>query len=363
MGRNLKVLHLPTSVGQNAWHLAQGEKSLGVDSKVLVYESNFLDYSSDFQVNMQASGSTVGKLTSVVRTFIAIRGKYDVYHFNFGTSLMTSRSRNIHHLDLPFYPDKAKLFVSYNGCDARQKYPTIARGGISACGECQYQPCKSGELDESRAEGIRKMSRYVEHMWALNPDLMHFLPSDKASFLPYAVDMPNYAPQWPTLQGPLKVVHAPTNRDIKGTHYVLEAVERLIAARPGSIELTLVEGLSNEQALRVYHEADLVIDQLLIGWYGGFAVEAMLLGKPVIVRIEEEALRFIPHEMKRDLAESVIHASPHNLYDALVQCLDNRTQLLSVARAGYEYAKKWHDPKYVASLTLQRYNAALANPY
>ena len=86
----------------------------------------------------------------------------------------------------------------------------------------------------------------------------------------------------------------------------------------------------------------------------------MLLGKPVIVRIEEEGLRFIPHEMKRDLAESVINASPHNLYDTLVQCLDNRVQLLRVAQAGYEYARKWHDPKYVASLTLQQYSAALA---
>jgi hypothetical protein len=356
----VKVLHLPTSVGQNAWHLAQGEKALGADSKVLVYESSFLDYSSDIQMNLQATSNAAGKLARLARTFMAIRSKYDIFHFNFGTSLMTSRSRNVHHLDLPFYSDKAKLFVSYNGCDARQKYPTIARGGISACGECQYEPCKSGKLDHSRAEGIRKMSRHVEHMWALNPDLMHFLPADKASFLPYAINMPNHAPQWPSTRGPLKVVHAPTNRDIKGTHYLLEAVERLNAIRQGSIELTLVEGISNEQALRVYREADLVVDQLLIGWYGGFAVEAMLLGKPVVVRIHEDVLKFIPYEMKRDLGESVINANPYNLYDTLVQCLDNRTQLMTVAQAGYEYARKWHSPKHVASLTLERYGAALA---
>lgn len=360
MGRDLKVLHLPTSVGQNAWHLAQGEKALGADSKVLVYESSFLDYSSDIQMNLQANSTAAGKLARLARTFMAIRGKYDIFHFNFGTSLMTSRSRNVHHLDLPFYPDKAKLFVSYNGCDARQKYPTIARGGTSACGECQYEPCKSGKLDQSRAEGIRKMSRYVEHMWALNPDLMHFLPPDKASFLPYAIDMPNHDPRWPSTQGPLKIVHAPTNREIKGTHYLLEAVERLNAARPGSIQLTLVEGMSNEQALHVYRDADLVVDQLLIGWYGGFAVEAMLLGKPVLVRIAEDVLKFIPYEMKRDLAESVINASSNNLYQTLMECLDNRAPLLRVAHAGYEYARKWHSPKYVASLTLSRYSVALS---
>ena len=32
----------------------------------------------------------------------------------------------------------------------------------------------------------------------------------------------------------------------------------------------------------MYAQADLVVDQVLIGWYGALAVETMAMGKPVI---------------------------------------------------------------------------------
>ncbi len=50
-------------------------------------------------------------------------------------------------------------------------------------------------------------------------------------------------------------------------------------------EFTLVEGLHREEAKRLYERADLFVDQLILGWYGGVAVELMALGKPVIAHI------------------------------------------------------------------------------
>ena len=38
----MKILHLPTSVGGNSWGLAQGEKALGLDSKVLIDSNNWV---------------------------------------------------------------------------------------------------------------------------------------------------------------------------------------------------------------------------------------------------------------------------------------------------------------------------------
>lgn len=355
----MKIIHLPTSVGGQAWHLAQAEKLLGFDSTVLTQDSNYLNYPADIQLDMQGHASSA-KFLKLFKAFLDIRSGYDIYHFNWGTSLLTSRSLGLTHLDLPFYPDSAKLFVTYNGCDARQKFPTIQRGGISACAECQVKQCDSGRLDGVRQRGIEKMSRYVQHSWALNPDILNFLPTKNSSFLPYAVPVTNKLPQWPSLNGPLKIVHAPTNRDIKGTHHLLHAVSKLDAKFPGEVELVLVEGLSHAEALKQYAEADLVVDQLLVGWYGGFAVEAMLLGKPVVVRIEENDLKFIQPDMARDLKHAVINTGPVGLYDTLLQCLGERDKLQSVARAGYEYALKWHAPRYVASLVIEKYNMASA---
>ena len=38
-----------------------------------------------------------------------------------------------------------------------------------------------------------------------------------------------------------------------------------------------------------YAAADLVVDQLNVGWYGLFSIEAMALGKPCIVRLDADA--------------------------------------------------------------------------
>ena len=59
--------------------------------------------------------------------------------------------------------------------------------------------------------------------------------------------------------------------------------------------------LSNKEARKRYETADILIDQLLAGWYGGLAVELMALGKPVICYIREDDLKYIPKEMRDEL--------------------------------------------------------------
>ena len=84
------------------------------------------------------------------------RSQFDVFHFNYGSTLIDFRSRGIHHWDLPFYP-KAKMVFTYNGCDARQKYRTIERVSASACHEdgCNGGICKNGRADKDREKRIR----------------------------------------------------------------------------------------------------------------------------------------------------------------------------------------------------------------
>ena len=55
------------------------------------------------------------------------------------------------------------------------------------------------------------------------------------------------------------------------------------------------------EAMKLYAQADLVIDQLLAGWYGGFAVETMAMGKPVVCYIRAEDLQFVPPAMVAEL--------------------------------------------------------------
>jgi hypothetical protein len=356
----LKVLHLPTSVGGHSWGLAQGEKQLGLTSSVLVAQQNWLQYPADINLNIQNIPLKILRLEKLLSTFWEIKNKYDVFHFNFGSSLIHFPAKYLNQVELPFYPKKSQLFVTYNGCDIRQKYPTMQRTQIAACHNpnCYNGQCNSGQLDYFRREGIKKMERYVKHIWALNPDLLYFLPPKKSSFLPYAVGVDDRGLFLPKLNNKkIKIVHAPTNREAKGSTYILAALEKLQKTHGQFIDVLLVENIPHAQAMKIYQEADLVIDQILIGWYGGFAVETMKMGKPVIARIAEEDLHFIPPEMATDVLNTVINANPNNIYQVIKKCIEDRTMLANYSELSLEYVRKWHNLEYVASITKHHYEA------
>ncbi|CAN1209692.1 Glycosyl transferase group 1 [Tumidithrix helvetica PCC 7403] len=354
----MKVLHLPTYTGGHSWGLAQGEKTFGLDSFVLFKSNDWLLYPCDIDLGLDKISSPILKFAKLAKTFLEIRSQYDVFHFNFGSSLFHSPHNHLNHLELPFYPKEAKLFATYNGCDIRQKYPTMLRTKIAAChnADCYNGQCNSGSLDRFRQQGIQKMQQYVQHIWALNPDLMYFLPHEKSSFLPYAISLDGIEPVVPKVhRKKLKIVHAPTNRAAKGSDYILAAIAQLQKTHSEYFDFAIVEKIPHTQALQLYREADLVIDQILIGWYGGFAVEVMAMGKPVIARIAQADLHFLPPQMAKDVQETVIHADPNSIYEVLRHCLEDRQMLERHAEASIDYARKWHHPKCVASLTKQQY--------
>ncbi len=359
----MKVLHLPSAVGGNSWGLSRAERRLGLDSKVLVAYHDWIAHDADIKMNL-TTGSWSGKaksLVKLVKKFLEVRSAYDIYHFNFGTSLLDFPEHGLLLLDVPFYHSKSKIFVTYNGCDARQKYPTIERAKIAPCydDECYNGMCNSGKFDDIRRRRIEKFSKHAVHMFALNPDLMWFLPPGMSSFLPYTVaswfEIENCSPSFDNKK--LTIVHAPTQRAAKGTGTIVGVLEKLGEKHGDSIEIKLVERMPHKEALEIYKGADLIIDQILAGWYGGFAVETMKMGKPVLAYIREEDLIFIPEQMKDDLKGSVINAHPDNLAEVLERCIADRAFLKEHAQNGYDYVNTWHDPIRIAKTVKEYYES------
>ena len=158
---------------------------------------------------------------------------------------------------------------------------------------------------------------------------------------------------------PFTIVHAPSDRVVKGTKYVLKAVQQL-QAEGMPLELILIENMAHSEARRAYERADLLIDQLLAGWYGVLAVELMALGKPVICYIREADLSFIPDQMRADLP--IINATPTSLYDVLKEWLTvRRHELPERGRRGREYVERWHDPLKIAAELKSVYETILAS--
>ena len=186
--------------------------------------------------------------------------------------------------------------------------------------------------------------------------MFHYLPK-KTTFLPYSIS------NWDDIvevkrskRKKIKIVHSPTSRDFKGSKYILDALN-ILQDKYAHVEVSIIENLPHTQALELYKESDLVIDQVLIGWYGAFGVEVMKMGKPLAVYIREDDLKFIPLDMAQDLMETVINITPFNIVEKLSLYIENENLLEDKAKAGLEYSNKWHNPMYVAGIVQSVYES------
>ena len=82
------------------------------------------------------------------------------------------------------------------------------------------------------------------------------------------------------------IVHAPSKKDVKGTHFVLAAIE-LVKAEHLDFDFQLIHNQTHAQALKAMQNCDIYIDQFIVGSYGMAAIEAMAFGKPVVTYIKE----------------------------------------------------------------------------
>ncbi|MFH1021897.1 MAG: hypothetical protein V1809_00735 [Planctomycetota bacterium] len=149
----------------------------------------------------------------------------------------------------------------------------------------------------------------------------------------------------------LTIVHAPTDRAIKGTDHIIASITAL--SRHHDIELVLVENMPHAKALQMYRNADLAIDQMRVGWYGTFSVEMMALGKPVVCYIREDDLGFIPLQMASDLP--VIRANPLTLTDVLTDICTHRERLRDIGNRSRAFVERWHNPDKIAERMLHIY--------
>tara|TARA_B100000900_G_scaffold363310_1_gene337220 strand:- start:2374 stop:3450 length:1077 start_codon:yes stop_codon:yes gene_type:complete len=356
----MKVLHLPTTVGGHSWGLSLAERDLGISSHVLSRSESWIGYGSDISLNLQNKNKII-QFLELFKAFLKYRKCYDIYHFNFGSSLIDYFNFGINLWDLPYY--EGKKIMTYNGCDARQSNNYFYEDEISLTTKnifCKHSHpnigvCHSKRRDEIRRIRIKKVSKNVDHIFSLNPDLMNFLPKEKTTFLPYSIDGRNkIKPVIKTKSKKLKIIHSPTNRDAKGSNFIINSLEKL-KEKYKNIEIEVVENTPHTKALKIYEEADIVVDQVLIGWYGGFGVEVMKMGKPLAVYIREEDLKFIPKQMSKDLKETIININPFNIEKVLSEYIESPVLLENKSKASVEYANNWHDPNKIAKITMSIY--------
>jgi hypothetical protein len=358
-----KIIHIPTSVGGNSSQLSIYLKNFNYNSECWIFSQNYLNYKSDKIITKKKDSWLLKELKRI----FALRYIFfcDIVFFNFGRSLFAPIYNNpkleksilistyniyaciMQRIELSLLKIFGKkIFIQYQGDDARQGDYLLKNYEISI-GNIQNQNYYSLITDNIKKKQIKLFEKYCNKIYALNPDLLGVLPSS-AIFLPYghiALE------EWEFInfnvnKSKLHFAHAPSHRGVKGTELVLNAIDNLKMSKY-DFDFTLIEGLSNIEAKEVYKNVDIIIDQLYAGWYGGLAVEAMALGKIVLVYIREEDLQFIPEQMKNDLP--FIRTSPSTIEADIVNVLKmSKSDINKISINGRKYVEKWHNPNIVA---------------
>ena len=331
-----RILHAPFDVAGQAFGLSRAERELGLTSDVAVFTPSPYGYGFDIDIGARPTDPLWRQFSRRLSFLRRAAEAYDVFHFNFGQTILGIR-RFGHVIDeLAWLRRRGKtILFTYQGSDVRPS---------DHC-PCERPECR--QLDRYRQLGAGRALRFADRVFYQNPDLRQWLPG--ASFLPYAAVDPGALRQEPSPErGELVVVHAPTDRVIKGTRHVVEAVEAL--RREGvAIRLDLVEGVTRDVVLERLAFADLLVDQLVLGWYGTVAVEAMAIGRPVVAYIREDE----PEDNPFGAELPVVRTTPATLADDLRALTHDRNRRRELGHAGRSFVERHHDPVALARRALE----------
>lgn len=341
---DLRILHAPSEIAGQMGAVTRAQRELGYTAHSCLYTHHWLGYEqSECTMLLKSGDEWNSKWIDDLRKlqfFMDSISKYDVFHFYFGRTLHPL------HYDLPVLKKHGKKMVMhYWGDDIRQKSIAEARNRFM-----WESPTADEEAVRTR---IRQVSGYIGTALVGNHDLAAYIDSyfERVVVIRTAVELKEYVPTFPSVgnKRPPVIVHAPSDKNIKGTEFVVKAVDRL--KRERALEFVLVHGVHHRQAREIYRGADIVVDQLRGGNYGVFAVECMALGKPVIGYIRDDTRGTFPEELP------IVSANPETIYEQLKYLLENPELRHDLGIRGRQYVEKHHDSLVIAQQLVDLYKS------
>jgi glycosyltransferase involved in cell wall biosynthesis len=324
----VRVIHSPVNVAGGPGAISAGLQELGVDSTLLVF--NERPFERGFDVNLRLrdtsrASSIPFNLPKQLRALAWALPQFDVFHFHAGLTLAPRR------LTLPLLRARRKgiVFQSW-GSDLRWR--------------------SASEVPYLKGAGAVIVGSYQTRRLAPRG------PWPEYDVVPPAIVLRDWEPSPIEPGRVVRVAHAPSKRAVTGTEAVIAAVEAL-RARGAPIELDLIEGVPNREARLRYAAADVVVDQLRVGWYGMFAIESMALAKPVVVHLDADAAAETEEAFGLELP--LVRADEGSLEDVLAGLVEVREQLPELGRRSREYVERVHAHTAVARRVLEIYERVI----
>jgi glycosyltransferase involved in cell wall biosynthesis len=282
-----------------------------VDARLVVFERGKLHHEADW--SLERTGPLPVKLAQQLAAFVKLAPKTDVFHFYFGLTLLPKS------VQFPLLRALGKKSVfHYLGSDIRGKTPA--------------------QLAFGKRADVEIVGSYDATRWV-----------PEAHVVPPGLDLRPFTPVPPSDAKRPLVVHAPSNREKKGTRFVIEACAQL------DVELDIVEGVPHEEARARYARADIVVDQLNAGWHGVFSLESMALGKPVVTYLKEDVVE--KSAAGYGIRIPIVSATKETLVDGLRPLVEQPELRRRIGAESRAYVEQVHDIDRIADRLVDIYRS------
>jgi hypothetical protein len=154
----------------------------------------------------------------------------------------------------------------------------------------------------------------------------------------------------------IRIAHAPTDRQLKGTGLFLDIMRALARTHP--VELVLIEGRTWKHCLALKATADIFYDQLQLG-YGCNAIEAWGMGIPVVAGVADPDVRALMAQ-RWDGLPFYEASDTDALYDALRTLVESEQARREWAERGTRHVERFHEEDRVVPLLQDLYRNAPA---
>lgn len=265
----------------------------------------------------------------------------DVFYYNTGGNV------------LPFRLDYAliklfgkKLVVIFLGSEIRHWYlyqkelESIGYAELFATCIAAYRSQQFGTLTDKK-ERVEAAEQYADLI--LSQPGFAQLQSKPYMRANVGLYLPDYPCDIQSRETPL-ILHAPSARGVKGTEFVVEALDRL-KAEGIAFEFRLIENMPNHELINLLVESDIVVDELNSDTIGVLSTEAMATGNAVLTGYMADFVK-VPQPCP------VINTNRSNVYENLKRVITERQYRLDLAKQGRAYAEQYHDITRIAQSEL-----------
>lgn len=284
--------------------------------------------------------------------FSRILLRYDLWHLNFAEAFF-------------FYPLNLfilklfgkKIVVTFRGIDIQTDLEFLPKSIYAKIPSDRWPEYYRLQLTKKFSERFFKKIRrrifiYFADKVVLTGPFLAGQVGRYDKIIPYAREISRLKPGLHSNRS-LKILHIPSDPIVKGTAEITRVFKSLSRKFPEH-SFKVLPKVSREKLLDEMAKADIVVDQIIIGWYGGQAVEAMAQGKIVMAFLNPSYLQLVSFGQKIPIWNTNVWTFEQDL-ETLIKVFPEINR--EWQEKSYQFAKKYHDAKKIANQYLEIYQS------